>query len=131
MGGGNERLRHEHSLRSAATRICDDGWLPCARRDNCMSKRVSSKKEYLASHVISDRVLPHFSVPLVPSWAVRRSGRGPRPRLAVGRKTSGGRAWQVKVVEVTSGQDMEDQTNRAKSEQDTSNNVDSLSRIAF
>ena len=74
---------------------------------------------------------PHFSMPLVPSWAVRRSGRGPRPRLAVGRKTSGGRAWQVKVVEVTSGQDMEDQTNRAKSEQDTSNNVDSLSRIAF
>ena len=23
MGGGNERLRHEHSLRAAETRICD------------------------------------------------------------------------------------------------------------
>ena len=31
------------------------------------------------------------------------------PAAAVGRKTSGGRAWQVKSVEVTSGQDMEDQ----------------------
>ena len=35
--------------------------------------------------------------------------RGKGPPAAVGCKTSRGRAWQVKSVQVTSGQDMEDQ----------------------
>ena len=46
MGGGNERLRHEHSLRTAATRSCDDGWLPSAKHSrgcrNELQKRVSA-----------------------------------------------------------------------------------------
>ena len=40
MGGGNERLRHEHSLRTAATRICDDGWLPSAKHSRGCRKEL-------------------------------------------------------------------------------------------
>ena len=40
-------------------------------RGNCMSERLSSKNAYLASHVISDRELPRFIVPMVPTWVIQ------------------------------------------------------------
>ena len=40
-------------------------------RGNCMGKGLSSKKAYLASHVICNRVLPRFIVPLIPSWVLQ------------------------------------------------------------
>ena len=40
-------------------------------RGNCMSERLSSKNAYIASHVISDRELPRFIVPMVPTWVIQ------------------------------------------------------------
>ena len=40
-------------------------------RGNCMSERLSSKNAFLANHVISDRELPRFIVPMVPTWVIQ------------------------------------------------------------
>ena len=134
-------------------------------RGNCMSKHVSSKKEYLASHVICDRVLPlvaswviqdqkHRTRSIAHSWrrcrtthswrrcscdasgipgaSVRLGPHGSAPQRQRSAASLGSGPHDLRRPHLAGqGQGMEYQTDRAKSEQDTSHNVDSLSRSAF